>query len=599
MVRLILSITALIGLMVAPLPPPSLAQGQQGDSWITLATQTLPPAARTAQIDVSTTRGRSKAVRIVVRQGSVVVEKVVITYSNGQVHYGDLPRPVALGSGQTTLPIDQRVEERFIDTVNLTYRITGRQAVAPQIEVQALQSRLGRLAERKPGAPTQVAASRPAAANGSDRAVGASRGGGGGGDSGGAPATAERKETPYAAAPPRDAAAPPRARSRSIAPAPSTPRSAEPAAAAIDDKKPYATVDLYFGTDRKREQDRKKWERQLASFGTQSDRRLTLGKAVVTVPKQGRERGQITRPEWDLIVARFSLRNEDLARDFTIFGVDVLDQRTWLSEVNKQRAQSRRFKDQALIFVHGFNVTFDDALFRAAQIAYDLEFDGVPFVFSWPSVGGLSGYVLDRNRARNAQDYLRQFIELIEKESGAKEIHLVAHSMGADPLLGALRDLAIATPPGTRPGKPRFNEVILAAPDVTRDNFEQIAERIVGLRKGMTLYASSNDRALQVSGILTLGEFPAGGVPSSGPLVMKGLDTIDVSQANTDFFNLNHSTFADRAQLLADIRGLIEKGIRPPNVRLSAYQLVTMPSGATYWRFDPTQGPITGSSPKR
>lgn len=576
MVRFLLSLAVLAVVLIAP--PAARSQSQPNDSWISLGVGTLHPTSRSARIDVSRTKGRSKAVRLAAREGNVIIDRVVITYANGQVHFGDLEKPITLRSGQTSEPFDLRIEERFIDTVDVAYRIEGRQTGAPQIEVQGLQSPAGRLAGRAAKTPPTVALGKPGAKNGgSDRGIAGSRGGGDG-----APATSERRDAPAGSPAPT-------ARSRSVTPpkaAAPTP-SAEPSTATSGDNRPYGTVDIYFGTDRKREQDRQKWERKLATFGTLSDKKLTLGKAVVTVPKEGRERGQITRPEFDILVAKFSLRNEDLARDFTIFGVDVLDQRTWLAAIRKQREQSRRFKDQALIFVHGFNVSFDDALFRAAQISYDLEFDGVPLVFSWPSIAGLTGYVLDRNRARNAQEYLRQFIELVEKESGAQQIHLVAHSMGADPLLGALRDMALATPAGTRPEKPRFNEVILAAPDVTRDNFEQVAERIVGLRKGMTLYASSNDRALQASGILTLGEFPAGGVPSIGPLVMSGLDTIDVSRANTDFFSLNHSTFADRAQLLTDMRGLLERGVRPPNIRLKAYREVILSGGGIYWRFEP------------
>ena len=117
---------------------------------------------------------------------------------------------------------------------------------------------------------------------------------------------------------------------------------------------------------------------------------------------------------------RFSLRNEDLARDFTIFGVDVLDQATFVKQMQEQRHKSQRYKDQAFVFVHGFNVSFDDALFRAAQMTFDTGFDGVPFVFSWPSIAGLTGYILDRTRAQAAEDYLREFIELIERQSGAK-----------------------------------------------------------------------------------------------------------------------------------------------------------------------------------
>jgi esterase/lipase superfamily enzyme len=362
--------------------------------------------------------------------------------------------------------------------------------------------------------------------------------------------------------------------------------SPQPKAAAAADDKPYATVDIYFGTDRKQEANRQKWERQLASFGTQSGRKLTLGRASVTVPKQGRSGGTITRPDWDIIVARFSLRNEDLARDFTIFGVDVLDQAEFVKQMQEQRKKSQRYKDQAFVFVHGFNVSFDDALFRAAQMTFDTGFDGVPFVYSWPSIAGLSGYILDRTRAQSAEDYLRGFIELIEKQSGAKTIHLIAHSMGNDPLLRVLRYMSDRPPSGAPARTPRFGEIILAAPDVTRETFEQAVPRIKALGTGMTLYASSNDWALRVSQELLRGEPPAGWVPSTGPLVVSGVDTIDISKASTDFFSLNHSTFADREQLLKDMGGLLEKSTRPPNRRLDLFKVVATPAG-NYWRYEP------------
>ncbi len=40
--------------------------------------------------------------------------------------------------------------------------------------------------------------------------------------------------------------------------------------------------------------------------------------------------------------------------------------------------------------MHGYNTSFDNALYRTAQIAYDLDFDGATFLYSWPS-GGARG----------------------------------------------------------------------------------------------------------------------------------------------------------------------------------------------------------------
>ena len=77
----------------------------------------------------------------------------------------------------------------------------------------------------------------------------------------------------------------------------------------------------------------------------------------------------------------------------------------------------------------------------------------------------------------------------------------------------------------------------------------------------------------------------AGHVPATGPVVVTGVDSIDVSAASTDFFSLNHSTFADRAQLLDDMRLIFDKGLRPPDQRVRAYTPVAG-GGGTYWRFD-------------
>ena len=67
--------------------------------------------------------------------------------------------------------------------------------------------------------------------------------------------------------------------------------------------------------------------------------------------------------------------------------------------------ESKNYKDHALVFVHGFNTTFDNALFRTAQIAYDLKFDGAPFVYSWPSQGqvGFQDYSYDRESTGQAE----------------------------------------------------------------------------------------------------------------------------------------------------------------------------------------------------
>ena len=72
--------------------------------------------------------------------------------------------------------------------------------------------------------------------------------------------------------------------------------------------------------------------------------------------------------------------------------------------------------------MHGYDTSFDNALYRTAQIAYDLHFDGAPFVYSWPSGGAVASYTYDRESAEGSEPYLRQFLDLVVKETDAKTI---------------------------------------------------------------------------------------------------------------------------------------------------------------------------------
>jgi len=271
---------------------------------------------------------------------------------------------------------------------------------------------------------------------------------------------------------------------------------------------------------------------------------------------------------------------EDPRLHFTLQEVQALSRDEVLALVKQRLEQSRDYKGHALVFVHGYNTTFEYALFRTAQIAYDLGFDGAPFVYSWPSLGQLTGYPYDRESAEQAQPYLRDFLEMVTRETGATSVSIIAHSMGNQLLLPVLRELKRQAPPGIA-----ISELILAAPDVGRDNFAFLAREIQGLARGVTLYASATDRALMASRQFWSG-VRAGEVPAEGPFVMPGVDTIDVTSLSTEIFGLGHSGFAERTALISDIRQLIQSGKRPPETRVPS--IVRVDGGAApFWRFGP------------
>jgi esterase/lipase superfamily enzyme len=342
----------------------------------------------------------------------------------------------------------------------------------------------------------------------------------------------------------------------------------------------FDIVPVFFGTDRS-----SLITATRIAYDSNRAKRLELGRAMVTVPRN-HEVPNIERPwAYRLPLTKIVIYTEaeDPKKHFTVQEIKALSEAEFLDFVKLRLGTSTNFKDHAIIFVHGFNTTFDTAVYRTAQITYDLKFDGVSALYSWPSKGlvGLADYGYDRDSAGQAEPYFKQFLELVIQKSGAKSVSVIAHSMGNQLLLPVLKELKYGMPPGVQ-----LSQVILAAPDVDRDRFELLANEIKTFAKGVTLYAASNDRALNASMRLAGGVPRAGDVPVGGPLVITGVDTIDVTATSTDYFALNHSGFAEKSALLNDIQLIIQTGERPPEKRVPALERINTPKG-DYWRFPP------------
>jgi esterase/lipase superfamily enzyme len=368
--------------------------------------------------------------------------------------------------------------------------------------------------------------------------------------------------------------------------APSGGGAAAPPAAPEGD---WQVVPVYWGTDRAVQPNA-----QRLVFGSDRARKLQLGMAEITVPKV-HEVPNVERP-WVVKIPYFDVtiyaEQEDAKKHFTVKEIKALSREELLALVRARLEDSKIFKDQALVFVHGYNTSFDNALYRTAQIAYDLDFDGAPFLYSWPSGGAVASYTYDRESAQASEPYLREFLQMVVKETGAKQVSIIAHSMGNQPVMDVLRDMRNAAPEGVE-----ISQVILAAPDVDADSFSNLAKTIQGLAKNVTLYVAGNDRALIVSRNFW-GSYRAGDVPPAGPLILPGIDTIDVTAASTDTFAINHSGYASNNKLLDDVGELLKTGLRPPEMRVMKPGKVTTQAG-DYWKYvPPIAAPtVTGSPP--
>lgn len=324
----------------------------------------------------------------------------------------------------------------------------------------------------------------------------------------------------------------------------------------------YVAVDFFYGTNRQRTRDCH--PDRLYGFHTGE---LELGRVRVTLPR-AHEIGSLETPSiWRL----------ELDKDPSSHVVVTSVQPLWPGAFHRQLADAVAASSgrEAFVFVHGFNVPFEEAARRSAQVAYDLKFRGAPILFSWPSEGRVTSYLRDREVAEASGPALASFLSEITRRSGATTIHLIAHSMGAHVLGAALRELI----PAVGPTKPRFQEIVLAAPDLDARSFEEdLAEVLTSSGQRVTLYASARDRALQIARDVI--SFPRVGDTASGIIIHDRIETVDATAVDTSF--VGHSYYGDNKSVMFDLFHLLHER-RSANDRFGLESVVT--ARGTYWRF--------------
>ena len=298
-------------------------------------------------------------------------------------------------------------------------------------------------------------------------------------------------------------------------------------------------------------------------FGTTDANELSWGLAQVSVPSyRVRAEGEIPLAgnEADPDPSRVMYMNSLLPADSVRF----------LQRVSDDLARTR--SREILVFVHGYNSTFEEGAARLAQLVADMGFDGTAVLFSWPSAGALSGYVRDQQSARNAGWHLLRLLRDVLPQAHPDRIHLVVHSMGSEVVSKAFSLVDRAD------SLPRLGQVVFAAPDVDARVFAR--EVLPVLREhseGVTLYASSEDEALRASRVLN-GVWRLG-LGGDSLTVLDGMTTIDASRVRGDL--LGHTLFGNSA-LLSDLHALLTGDRTPTERRLLQ---VRRADGSVYWRF--------------
>ncbi|NLS06308.1 alpha/beta hydrolase [Rhizobium sp. P32RR-XVIII] len=210
--------------------------------------------------------------------------------------------------------------------------------------------------------------------------------------------------------------------------------------------------------------------------------------------------------------------------------------------------RNRNKRHQVIIFVHGFNNTYADAVFRFAQIVHDSGTDAAPILFTWPSRGRVFDYLYDKESANYSRRALEDLILQAVKSPDVSDVTILAHSMGGWLAAEALRGVAMREK--SIPAK--VKNVILASPDIDIDVFRRQFMEMGPKRPHFAILTSKHDKALEVSSWLSGGVDRVGGSdlrPYAPLLDELGVSVIDTSAVATND-PLGHNAFADSPEIV-------------------------------------------------
>jgi esterase/lipase superfamily enzyme len=333
--------------------------------------------------------------------------------------------------------------------------------------------------------------------------------------------------------------------------------------ATSSEEPPKGTYIVWYGTDR----ERVIVDGVLHGFSSKRSESTTLGFCKVFIP----ETHAIGSVGSSWIKRIF--KGDDRLR--VVERLTLTDDIFWKIVADSLQTDSKGRKI-GVVYVHGFNCTFDEAIIRAAQIGFDIGVHDCMAAFSWPSLGKLVGYSHDEASIEASEANFSRFLSNFCTRTGVEKLHVIAHSMGNRLLIRSLCDLVI-------PGKSgewlrSLGQAVLAAPDVHQPTMQQRAGVFDYLFDRVTLYTSDRDRALESSGVIhqaaRVGLFPPVFTHSS-------IDTVCVT--NLDISLLGHAYHAESRPVLTDINRLVMTG-DAPEFRIGL-KTDSDSEGRLFWKF--------------
>jgi esterase/lipase superfamily enzyme len=339
------------------------------------------------------------------------------------------------------------------------------------------------------------------------------------------------------------------------------------------------SVRILFGTDRKAKAASNQRGGPIADpdslFENVPGNRLYLGCAYVVPPTADvKSRGDLTPSKITMYRSLYSTPNGDLGDQ--LYLANELAESAQSRKRGRVRATrqltrenaSREDPSSALLFIHGYNVAFRDALFTVAKIAHDIDYKGRVYMYSWPSAASTLRYISDMDNAEQAEPFLRSFMKLLLRDADIDYLDILVHSMGSQSVLRALSSLQSVFET-ERPGavgstKISIGQIMFAAPDVAGPLFDQKIRSIAPHANRVTVYASSTDAALLASQLLRGGAPRMGEVDSDGQPVLVEVKNVHVINATSPMSwwrflrGYGHDYFEQRGEVLSDIEEILQ-----------------------------------------
>lgn len=273
-----------------------------------------------------------------------------------------------------------------------------------------------------------------------------------------------------------------------------------------------------------------------------SDRVTTTNHAKVSVSiPPSHMSGQIEWPK----------RRPDPLQDFAVVNFAPLDIGDRFNE-----AIASSPGDAVYLFVHGYNNTTSEALYRYAQIATDFDVPDTKVLFSWASAGAPTAYVYDRDSVLFARDELTALLTDITRKTD-KHIYLMAHSMGAMLSMEAMRQLAIGNDDDVLQ---RIDVVTFISPDIDPDIFRAQAAVIGELPQPFVILTSGTDKALRMSSLLIGGREKVGEIGSADDVAGLNVTFIDLTNVS-DGKNMDHMVAVTSPAAIQVLRRMIQQDV--------------------------------------